>query len=72
VALVALLAFATAGCANTETDFYPQDSQFADAGCRAVANDRAIDAAMIVADADVQQQVFRRSYANCIDWRRTH
>jgi hypothetical protein len=72
VALVASLAFSATGCANSETDFFPRDGHFEDASCRAVANDRATDAGTIAEDGDLQRQVFRLSYANCIDWHRMH
>ena len=70
--VVLLRTLGTTGCANPQTDFFPQDARFADAGCRAVANDRANDAGVTVEDMDVQREVFEASYASCIDWHRTH
>ena len=72
VALAVSLALATAGCAEQETNFFPQDGQFTDPGCRAIATDRATDTWTLVADTDTQRQVFKLTYASCMDWRRTH
>ncbi|HTT84261.1 MAG TPA: hypothetical protein VMF67_12320 [Rhizomicrobium sp.] len=66
----ALLAFGVTGCAASQTDFYPHDRQYADAACRAVANDRANDAGVTNEGVDVQRQVFLRTYSNCIDGHR--
>jgi hypothetical protein len=70
--LAAALAFGMTGCVDGKTDFFANDSRFADADCRAIANDRANDAGLIALDEDVQRQVFTRTYADCIDWHRTH
>lgn len=72
LALAVSLAFSTVGCADTETNFASQDPQFEDPACRAIAIDRATDAGIIADDGDMQRQVFRLSYSNCMDWRRTH
>jgi len=71
VMLTVSLALVTAGCADPEADYFPQDSQFADAACRAIANDRANDAETLVDTKDEQRQVFKLTYASCMDWRRT-
>lgn len=72
VAFAVSLAFGTAGCADSQADFFPQDNRFQDVGCRAIANDRATDAGIIDDDVEMQRQVFSLTYASCMDWRRTH
>ncbi|HEX9158827.1 MAG TPA: hypothetical protein VF835_01265 [Rhizomicrobium sp.] len=72
VTLMTSLALAIAGCADPETNFFPQDSQFEDARCHAIANDRANDAAVTEKDTATQLQVFRLTYTGCIDWHHAH
>lgn len=64
----ASLAFVVTGCAD-RASYSTHDAGFDDPTCRAVATDRAIDAA--VTDDDIQSQVFKLTYATCIDWHRS-
>lgn len=70
--LAGMLAFGCTGCSDPKAAFIPRDGRFDNANCRAVASDRAGDAAMSFDDVDVQRQVFRLTYADCIEWHRTH
>lgn len=70
--LAASLAFGMTGCMEGQINFFEQDNRFDNADCRAIANDRANDAGIVLEDEDMQRQVFTRTYADCIDWHRSH
>jgi aspartate beta-hydroxylase len=63
VGLVRLAALALCGCLRSEPDI--PDIATPNATCRAVATDRATDAAQSGEDSDTQKEVFTRTYADC-------
>jgi hypothetical protein len=72
IAAVFLLFLMVAGCGLWKSGFSPPSGTAQDAPCRAVATDRATDAGMAGEDDRTRQDVFDRTYADCVGWRRVH
>jgi hypothetical protein len=64
--------FGLAGCGLWRFDFAVPEGFSGDKACIAVAASRASDAGMSGEDDKTQQDVFRRTYSDCDQWRLTH